>query len=76
MRWNLLINQITVKANQTLAMIKKFIKLVPENIKDKAYKSLVRPQLEFASSVCMHGPHGSNLSLTKLRKSNVKPHGG
>ena len=32
-------------------MLKRNIKLVPKNIKDIAYKSLVRPQLEFASSV-------------------------
>ena len=51
LRWNLHVNQITAKANQTLAMLKRNIKLVPKNIKDKAYKSLVRPQLEFASSV-------------------------
>ena len=51
LRWNLHVNQITAKANQTLAMLKRNIKLVPKNIKDKAYKSCVRPQLEFASSV-------------------------
>ena len=51
LRWNLQINQITAKANQTLTMLKRNIKLVPKNIKDKAYKSLVRPQLEFAPSV-------------------------
>ena len=51
LRWNSHVDQITAKANQTLAMLKRNIKLVPSKIKDKAYKSLVRPKLEFASSV-------------------------
>jgi len=45
------VDQITAKANQTLAMLKINIKLVPSKIKDKVYKSLVRPKLESASSV-------------------------
>ena len=32
-------------------MLKRNIKLAPQKIKDKAYKSLIRPQLEYASSV-------------------------
>ena len=32
-------------------MLKRNIKLASQKIKDKAYKSLIRPQLEFASSV-------------------------
>ena len=39
-------------------------------MKDKACKPLIRPQLEFASSC---GSHGSNTSLTKLRKFNAEP---
>jgi len=51
LRWNSHVDHITTKANRTLAMLKINIKLVPSKIKDKSYKSLVRPQLEFASSV-------------------------
>ena len=51
LRWNSHVDQITAKATQTLGMLKRNIKLVSSKIKDKAYKSLVRPQLEFASSV-------------------------
>ena len=51
LKWNSHVNHITAKANHTLAMLKRNIKLAPKMIKDKAYKSLIRPQLEFASSV-------------------------
>ena len=51
LKWNSHVNYVTAKANQTLAMLKRNIKLAPQKIKDKAYKSLIRPQLEYASSV-------------------------
>ena len=51
LKWNSCVNYISAKANQTLVMLKRNIKLAPQKIKDKAYKSLIRPQLEFASSV-------------------------
>ena len=51
LKWNSHVNYVTAKANQTLAMLERNIKLAPQKIKDKAYKSLLRPQLEFASSV-------------------------
>ena len=51
LKWNSHVNYVTAKANQTLAMLKRNIKLTPQKIKDKAYKSLIRPQLEYASSV-------------------------
>ena len=51
LKWNSHVNYVTAKANQTLAMLKRNIKLAPQKIKEKAYKSLIRPQLEFASSV-------------------------
>ena len=51
LKWDSHVNYVTAKANQTLAMLKRNIKLAPQKIKDKAYKSLIRPQLEYASSV-------------------------
>ena len=56
------------KANQALAMLKRNIK--PKIIKDKTDKSLVRPQLEFTSSVWTHG---SKYLINKIEKINVEP---
>ena len=50
LRWNMHINQITVKANHTLSLLQRNIKLAPTKTKE-LYKSLVRPQLEYASTV-------------------------
>ena len=55
LRWNTHISRITTNANRTLGFIKRNIKTKHENIKTLAYKTLVRPQLEYAS--CAWSPH-------------------
>ena len=49
--WNHHINEITGKANRTLGFIKRNVKTKNEQVKELAYKTLVRPQVEYASSV-------------------------
>ena len=51
LRWNLHINQITTKANHILSLLQRNIKLAPKKTKELVYKSLVRSQLEYASTV-------------------------
>ena len=51
LRWNLHINQIATKANHTLSLLQRNIKLAPKQTKELVYKSLVRSQLEYASTV-------------------------
>lgn len=49
--WNTHISRVSKKANQTLGFVKRNIKIHHEDLKATAYKTLVRPQLEYASSV-------------------------
>lgn len=49
--WNKHINQVTTTASQTLNFIKRNIPTKHQNIRQFAYKTLVRPQLEYCSSV-------------------------
>ena len=49
------IDLITKKANQTLGFLKQNIKVHNQDLKSTAYKTLVRPQLEYASTV--YSPH-------------------
>ena len=58
--WNEHINQISSTANRTLAFIMRNLNQCPQNIKSNAYKSLVRPLLEYSSSVW--DPHTKKLS--------------
>ena len=57
--WHNHIQNITKKANQTLGFLRRNIKVNSEKLKSTAYKTLVRPQLEYSSTVW--SPHTSNL---------------
>ena len=68
LRWNLHINQITIKANHayTLSLLQRNIKLAPKKIKELVYKSLVRSQLEYASTVWSPWQNGLINSIEKF----------
>ena len=50
--WDTHINRISKKANNTLGFLRRNIKIHSESLKSSAYKVLVRPQLEYCSTVC------------------------
>ena len=49
--WDSHINRSTTKANQTLGFLRRNIKVKSEQLKSMAYKTLIRPQLEYCSEV-------------------------
>ena len=49
--WSLHTDNTTKKANQTLGFLKRNIRVHNRDLKSFAYKTLVRPQLEYASTV-------------------------
>ena len=57
--WGPHINAMTKKANNTTACLGRNIASCPRNIKELSYKSLVRPQVEYASTVWDPPPPGS-----------------
>jgi len=61
MSWNAHFAMTTRKANNTLAFLRRNLHSWPRSTKETCYKSLVRPQLEYASTVW--DPH---------TKSNIK----
>jgi myo-inositol-hexaphosphate 3-phosphohydrolase len=48
MKWNQHISNICKKANNTMSFLKRNLNIKNANIKEKPYKSLVRPTLEYA----------------------------
>ena len=59
--WNKHINQVTATASQTLNFIKRNIPIKHPRIREFAFKTLVRPQLEYSSSVWSpHTQHNIN----------------
>ena len=65
LRWNTHITNISNKANRTLGFIRRNLQIQNEQLKITAYNTLVRPQLEYASSVW--DPHTIN-NINKLEK--------
>ena len=51
LRWNKHIDIITSKANRTLGFLKRNLKINSTALKSTAYKTLIRPSLEYACTV-------------------------
>ncbi len=51
LNWDHHVNIITTKANKTLGFIRRNLTRCPQDIREQAYKTLVRPNLEYASAV-------------------------
>ena len=51
LKWDSHINNITSKANKTLGFLRRNTNISTTKVKEHAYKSLVRPSLEYACSV-------------------------
>ena len=58
--WNTHVGNICTKANRTLGFLRPNISSCPRDVKEMAYKGLVRPILEYASPVW--DPSGKNSS--------------
>ena len=56
--WNSHIDRITGSANRTLGFVRRNIKTRMSRVRETAYNTLVRPQLEYASAVW--DPHNKN----------------
>ena len=59
LKWNTHISNICTKANRTLGFLKRTLYSCPLNVKEAAYKGMVRPILEYGSSVW--DPHTGKL---------------
>ena len=51
LRWNTHVSNVCTKANRTLGFLKRNFYSCPQEVKEAAYKGLVRPVLDYGSSV-------------------------
>ena len=51
LKWNTHISNICTKANRTLGFLRRTLFSCPQNVKEAPHKGMVRPILEYASSV-------------------------
>ena len=68
LKWNTHINNFCTKANRTLGFLRRNLFSCPQDVKEAAYKGLVRPVLEYGSSVW--DPQLRWESLKKRRTDN------
>ena len=60
LKWNSHIRNMCSKANRTLGFLRRNIFSCPQDVKEAAYKTLVRPILEYGSTVW--DPHCNGLN--------------
>ena len=51
LRWNTHVSNVSTKANRTLGFLRRNLHSCPQEVKEAAYKGLVRPVLDYGSSV-------------------------
>ena len=66
--WDLHIDRITKKANSTLAFLSRNIGRCPTSIKAQCYSTLVRPTIEYASSVWSPAKKGSTNRIEAVQR--------
>jgi len=71
LRWNDHIDYVAAKANSTLRFVRRNININNPEVKERAYKTLVRPILEYSSTVWDRSP-GHHNCLKKDRVSATK----
>ena len=68
LRWNTHISNMCTKANRTLGYLRRNLYHCPQDVKEAAYRGLVRPSLEYDS--CVWDPQGVVLQqkIEKVQK--------
>ena len=69
LKWNTHISNICTKANRTLGFLRRTLFSCPRNVKEAAYKGMVRPILEYGSSVWDPHPDKLQKEIGKGSKS-------
>ncbi|KAK3108532.1 hypothetical protein FSP39_010045 [Pinctada imbricata] len=72
MNWASHINAVTSKANRTIGFLQRSLHISSKSIKEQAYKSLVRPSVEYASSVWDPYQIGQKEQLEKVQRRGAR----
>ena len=68
LKWNSHIRNVCSKANRTLGFLRRNLFSCPQDVKEAAYKSMVRPVLEYGSTVWDPHCNGLNDTLENVQK--------
>ena len=67
LEWNTHISNICTKANRTFGFLRRTLFSCPQNVKEAAYKGMVRPILKYGSSVWIPHPDKLQKELEKVQ---------
>ena len=67
LRWNTHVSNVCTKANRTLGFLRRNLYACPQEVKEAAYKGLVRPVLEYSGSVWDPSGVGLQNELEKVQ---------
>ena len=70
LKWNTHIRNVCTKVNRTIGFLRRNLFSCPQDVKEAAYKILVRPILEYGSLVW--GPHYNGLNDELQNVQNVQ----
>ena len=73
--WGQHISEITCKATKTLGFLRRNLALAPRHTKEVAYKTLVRPQLEYAAPI-WHPYHETQIEMVEKVQRTAAGDGG
>jgi hypothetical protein len=68
LKWDKHINTMTAKANQSLGFIKRNLKVHSPAIKERAFKVLVRPKLEYCNTIWDPHTQLQKLQIEKIQR--------
>ena len=72
LKWNSNIRNVCSKANRTLGFLRRNLFSCPQDVKEAAYKSMVRPILEYGSRVWDPHCNGLNDELENVQKRTAR----
>ena len=71
LKWNTHVSNICTKANRTLGFLRRNLAACPLDVKESAYKGLVRPILEYSSSVWDPKAYFFKMNFRRFRKEQL-----
>ena len=72
MRWNTHVSNVCTEANRTLGFLRRNLYSCPQEVKEAAYKGLMRPVLDYGSSVLDDPPPPQGVILQEQLESVQK----
>ena len=72
LRWNTHVSNICTNANRTLGFLRRNLYACPQDVKEAAYKGLVRPVLEYTGSVWDPSGVGFRMSWKKVQNRSAR----